>query len=160
MQLYLFQRWARKMYVAPGVLWVHTSSDELLILSACHWAGLVGDQPPQRGPPCHRGRQTSHLIYTFAGLEELGTIVVSMALWWYHVLTHLHLMTASLLGHTVFRGRKRHVIMWAMPLNDGQWSGTYSFYVQRGGYHKVEMVFFIKVRKVKFNFFQKTHPTL
>ena len=93
LQLYLFQRWARKMYVVPGVLWVHTSSEELLILSACHWAGLVGDQPPQRGPPCHRGRQTSHLIYTFAGrqgeghttkhqraggLEELGTIV----LWW------------------------------------------------------------------------------
>ena len=90
LQLYLFQRWARKMYVVPGVLWVHTSSDELLILSACHWAGLVGDQPLQRGPPCLRGRQTSHLIYTFAGrqgeghttkhqraggLEELGTIV-------------------------------------------------------------------------------------
>ena len=111
LQLYLFQRWARKMYVVPGVLWVHTSSDELLILSACHWAGLVGDQPPQRGPPCHRGRQTSHLIYTFAGLEELGTIVVSMALWWYHVLTHLHFMMASVLGHTVFMSGRRGIIM-------------------------------------------------
>ena len=95
LQLYLFQRWARKMYVVPGVLWVHTSSDELLILSACHWAGLVGDQPPQRGPPCHRGGQTSHLIYTFAGregeghttkhqraggLEELTTIVLCTSL--------------------------------------------------------------------------------
>ena len=42
-QRYLLQRWARKMFFVPGVLCVYTSSDELLILSASHCAGLVGD---------------------------------------------------------------------------------------------------------------------
>ena len=42
-QRYLLQRWALKMFFVPGVLCVYTSSDELLILSAFHCAGLVGD---------------------------------------------------------------------------------------------------------------------
>jgi hypothetical protein len=38
-QLYLLQRWLRKMCFVPGLLCVYTSWDELLILSAFHCAG-------------------------------------------------------------------------------------------------------------------------
>ena len=61
-----------------------------------------------------------------------------MALWWYHVLTHVHLMTAILLGHTVFRGRKRHVIKWNGLHYDIAFSAPKNCMSQHTGHHKVE----------------------